>query len=200
MALKIHLEVSLSTTSTHNSGWNRLESKDLSITLAQGFLLYTRSNMEPYDKVDSGKCSSWLLLFKAKENLAGVMMMPNQRGIIQPRPLTQVSQRHRRGRKLESFWKIFADKLNKTNTCSKDSPPLLSTGVFFFFFLCDSWNQRIYLMIMRGASWDGGRHRVWSLSNLSFLLCENICSYLSYFQLFFSAIYNRWSTLLRSCR
>ena len=88
MALKIHLEVSLSTTSTHNSGWNRLESKDLSITLAQGFLLYTRSNMEPYDKVDSGKCSSWLLLFKAKENLAGVMMMPNQRGIIQPRPLT----------------------------------------------------------------------------------------------------------------
>lgn len=134
MALKIHLEVSLSTTSTHNSGWNRLESKDLSITLAQGFLLYTRSNMEPYDKVDSGKCSSWLLLFKAKENLAGVMMMPNQRGIIQPRPLTQVSQRHRRGRKLESFWKIFADKLNKTNTCSKDSPPLLSTGVFFFFF------------------------------------------------------------------
>ena len=172
MALKTHLEVSLSITSAHNSGWNRLENNDLSITLTQGFLLHTCSSMEPYDKGDSGKCSSWLLLFKAKENLAGVMMTPNQQGIIQPRALTQVSQRHRRGRKLESFWKIFADKLNKTNTCSKNSPPLLSTGVLFYVTLRTkeliSWSWEEPVEMEADTSW--------SLSNLNFLLCENICS------------------------
>ena len=187
MTLKTHLEVSLSITSAHNSGWNRLENNDLSITLTQGFLLHTCSSMESYDKGDSGKCSSWLLLFKAKENLAGVMMTPNQQGIIQPRALTQVSQRHRRGRKLESFCKIFADKLNKTNTCSKNSPPLLSTGVLFYVTLRTkgliSWSWEEPVEMEADTSW--------SLSNLNFLLCENIV---------FPAIYNRQSTLLRSFR
>lgn len=90
--------------SFHNSGCNWLESNELSVTLAQGCLSSIHSSLGPYNKGESSKCSSWLL-FKAKETLEGVVVMPSWSQIIQTGHVTQISQRHRRERELQSFWK-----------------------------------------------------------------------------------------------
>lgn len=119
--------------------------------------------------------NSWLFLFKAKETLEGVVVMPRQLWIIQHRACDPNLPRAQEERELESFWR-FVDKLNKTKT-HKKSPSSSSTGFFFMWLLepnhesCDHersplrWRQTQCL----------------SLSNLGFLLCENKCCYLSHF-------------------
>lgn len=85
--------------------WLQLsENNELSITLAQGCLSSVLSSLGPYNKGESSKCSSWLL-FKGKETLEGVVVMPSWQYRIQTRHVTQISQRHRRERELQSFWK-----------------------------------------------------------------------------------------------
>lgn len=186
-------QLTFSTWSAQNSPWSfseyhirspfwlkQTENNGLSIALTQGCPLSTCSSLEPYAQGDSSKCRSCLLLFRAKETLEGVVTRPSQQRVIQH--VCQISGAGGKGSWRASDKGLFADKLKKTKTHSKNSLSSFSTGFFSHVTLGTkdsilwSWEEPVEMQADSICV---------KLVQSEFLLCENKCYYLSHVQLFF---------------